>query len=221
MNARRAEPITLRYFQHLAALYTEIFLDWYFHRRAQMLRSLNGFVAKRNAKKLAGEPQDATFSGTGPEEAGLLDGDRQRQDAHHAPQLSAVPALQSASSGLDNILLITPNEGLSDQHLAELAASGIPARRFDLNESGLGLAAKNTVRVIEITKLVEEKRGGGVSVPVEAFEGNNLIFVDEGHKGSGGEAWRKIPRCAGRDRLHLRVQRHLRAGPDRGAQRSS
>jgi len=48
------------------------------------------------------------------------------------------------------------------------------------------------VRVIEITKLVEEKRGGGLSVPVEAFEGNNLIFVDEGHKGSGGEAWRKF-----------------------------
>ena len=49
----------------------------------------------------------------------------------------------------------------------------------------------NAVQIIEITKLVEEKTGGGLSVPVEAFEGNNLIFVDEGHKGSGGEAWRK------------------------------
>ena len=29
-------------------------------------------------------------------------------------------------------------------------------------------------------------------MPVEAFEGNNLIFVDEGHKGSGGEAWREV-----------------------------
>jgi len=38
---------------------------------------------------------------------------------------------------------------------------------------------------------VEEKQGGDVSVPVEAFEGRNLIFVDEGHKGSGGETWRK------------------------------
>ena len=27
-------------------------------------------------------------------------------------------------------------------------------------------------------------------MPVETFEGNNLIFVDEGHKGAGGEAWR-------------------------------
>ncbi len=32
---------------------------------------------------------------------------------------------------------------------------------------------------------------GGVTVPpVEAFEGRNLIFVDEGHKGSGGNVWR-------------------------------
>ena len=27
---------------------------------------------------------------------------------------------------------------------------------------------------------------------VEVFEGSNLIFVDEGHKGSGGEAWREV-----------------------------
>jgi hypothetical protein len=76
--------------------------------------------------------------------------------------------------------------------MAEMSASGIPCRRFDLNESGLMMAGKDAVRVIEITKLVEEKRGGGVSVPVEAFEGKNLIFVDEGHKGSGGEAWRSF-----------------------------
>ena len=37
-----------------------------------------------------------------------------------------------------------------------------------------------------------DKRGEGDSVPVEAFEGDNLIFVDEGHKGSGGEAWRRV-----------------------------
>ena len=32
MNAGRSEPITLRYFQYLAALYTEIYLDWYCNR---------------------------------------------------------------------------------------------------------------------------------------------------------------------------------------------
>jgi hypothetical protein len=165
MNARRPEPITLRYFQHLAVLYTEIFLDWYFRRRSEMLRSLNGFVEKRNAAKPAGELKDEKFfepdlkklafwmaTGSGKT---LIMHINYRQFLHYNP----------ASAGLDNILLITPNEGLSDQHMAEMAASGIPARRFDLNESGLMTTGKDVVRVIEITKLVEEKRGGGVSVP--------------------------------------------------------
>jgi hypothetical protein len=218
MNARRPEPITLRYFQHLAALYTEIFLDWYFHRRGEMLRSLNTFVEERlpaalrpaqasNATKTAGEPKDLS---AGQADAKFSESDLKklafwmatgsgktlimhinyRQFLHY----NDLPACRSSGAGrpLDNILLITPNEGLSEQHLAEMAASDIPCRRFDLNESGLMTTGKDVVRIIEITKLVEEKRGGGVSVPVEAFEGNNLIFVDEGHKGSGGEAWRSF-----------------------------
>jgi len=179
MNARRPEPITLRYFQHVAVLYTEIFLDRYFNRRGEMLRSLNSFVEDRNASKTTGEPKDAKFSesdlkklafwmATGSGKT-LIMHINYRQFLHYNP----------ASAGLDNILLITPNEGLSEQHMAEMSVSGIPCRRFDLNESGLMMAGKDAVRVIEITKLVEEKRGGGVSVPVEAFEGNNLIFVDE------------------------------------------
>jgi len=190
MNAGRPEPITLRYFQHMGALYTEVFLDRYFHRRAEMLRSLNAFVAARNANRLATEPRDEEFSEPDLRKLAfwMATGSGKTLIMH----LNYRQFLHYNDQPLDNILLITPNEGLTDQHLAELASSGIPARRFDLNESGLGLAAKNMVWVIEITKLVEEKRGGGVSVPVEAFEGNNLIFVDEGHKGSGGEAWRKF-----------------------------
>jgi hypothetical protein len=70
---------------------------------------------------------------------------------------------------LDNILLITPNEGLSEQHLRELELSGIPARRFELNQSSF-LRMASEIQVLEITKLVEQKRGGGcVSVPVEAL----------------------------------------------------
>jgi hypothetical protein len=91
---------------------------------------------------------------------------------------------------LDNILLITPNEGLSEQHMREMHLSGIRSERFSSKESGLGLSGGGTVRVIEISKLVEEKKGGGVTVPVEAFEGNNLILVDEGHKGTHGRVWR-------------------------------
>jgi hypothetical protein len=189
MNARRPEPLVLRYFQHLAALYTELFLDGYFNRRAGLLRDLNAFVAARNAVKLTGEPLDTVFTETDLKKRAfwMATGSGKTLILH----LNYRQFLRYNTEPLDNILLITPNEGLTDQHLEELAASSISARRFDLNESGLGLVARDAVRVIEITKLVQEKRGGGVSVPVEAFEGANLIFVDEGHKGSGGEVWRK------------------------------
>lgn len=188
INRCRTEPITLRYFQYLAALYTEIILDRYFNTRTQLLADLNTFVCERNAAKAPSEPPDGEFV-----EADLTKlaywmatGSGKTLILH----LNYHQFLHYNTEPLDNILLVTPNEGLSEQHLTELAASGIPARRFNLNHNGL-LGDKNAVQVIEITKLVEEKRGGGVSVPVEAFEGRNLIFVDEGHKGSGGEVWRR------------------------------
>ncbi|MDE3258789.1 MAG: DEAD/DEAH box helicase family protein [Gemmatimonadota bacterium] len=181
MNARRSNPITLRYFQYLAALYAEVFLDGYFNGRGKMLRSLNAFSAQRNRgeefcesdlKKLA------FWMATGSGKTLIM-------------HLNYRQFLYYNDESLDNILLITPNEGLSDQHLAEMAASAIRCQQFNLNVSGEITDTDDLVQVIEITKLVEQKRGGGISVPVEAFEGNNLVFVDEGHKGSGGEAWRR------------------------------
>ncbi|HOM24056.1 MAG TPA: DEAD/DEAH box helicase family protein [Termitinemataceae bacterium] len=189
INRGRTERITLRYFQYLAALYTEIYLDRLFNDKAQLLADLNAFVAGRNANRLPVEPQDEPFTEDDLTKLAywMATGSGKTLILH----LNYYQFLHYNREPLDNILVITPNEGLSEQHLAELAASGIPARRFDLNTSGLWSSGQDAVQVIEITKLVEEKRGGGVSVPVEAFEGRNLIFVDEGHKGSGGEAWRK------------------------------
>ncbi len=187
IKRHRPEPITLRYFQHLAALYTEIFLDRLFNHKGQLLADLNDFVEQRNARKVIGEPQDEPFTKDDLTKLAfwMATGSGKTLILH----LNYYQYLHYNREALDNILLITPNEGLSEQHLRELELSGIPARRFDLNQSGL-LRTPNEVQVLEITKLVEEKRGGGVSVPVEAFEGRNLIFVDEGHKGAGGQAWR-------------------------------
>lgn len=190
INGRRPEPITLRYFQYLALLYAEVLLDWRFNRPGELLRVLNEFVRDRNARKPVGELPDPEFGEGDLNKLAywMATGSGKTMIMH----VNSRQFLHYNRKALDNILLITPNEGLTEQHMAEMALSGIACERFTLGESGLGLSDRDTVRVIEITKLVEEKRGGGVSVSVEAFEGNNLILVDEGHKGSGGEAWRRF-----------------------------
>ncbi len=92
---------------------------------------------------------------------------------------------------LNRILLLTPNEGLSQQHLREFEAAGIEAELF--NKDGRGLFTGHAVEILEITKLRDEM--GEKTVAIDAFEGNNLVLVDEGHRGaSGGEegAWMRF-----------------------------
>ena len=188
MNAGRVEPITLRYFQYLAALYVEIYLDHRWNRTGAFLDSLNHSVRERN---LGRSPSESVFH-----EFALADLDKLAfwmatgSGKTLLLHLNYRQFLRYNRKPLDNIILITPNEGLSEQHLADMAMSNIPCRRFELD--GRPAIDGRTVQVTEITKLVMEKRGEGQSVPVDAFEGNNLIFVDEGHKGSGGEAWRQV-----------------------------
>ena len=195
INNKRTQPIVLRYFQYLALLYAEIFLDWKFNRPAELLRQLNAFVQRRNEAGAPGDAMDTRFTDADIEKlafwmatgAGktLIMHINYHQYLHYCKDKDL----------LDHIILITPNDGLSEQHLRELTNSDIRCERLRIEGNKFSYK-RNTVQVTEITKLVEEKTGEGESVEVEAFEGKNLIFVDEGHKGSGGEVWRKI-----RDRL--------------------
>ena len=158
INGGRDTPITLRYFQYLAALYTEMYLDWHFNRSGSLVAELNSFVGQHNAN-------------CAPD---------QRWDSFKAEDLSKLAFWMATGGGktlllhlhyrqfmhynrepLDNILLITPDAGLSQQHLEELEASNIPATRFDVNDAGSLMGQPATVRVTEITKLVMEKKGGG------------------------------------------------------------
>ncbi|MCX7689070.1 MAG: DEAD/DEAH box helicase family protein, partial [Fimbriimonadales bacterium] len=192
--SRGRGQLTLRYFQYLAALLTELFLDRLKDNRARLLKELNDFVEARNARRRPDEPHTPAFTETDLNKLAfwMATGSGKTLLLH----LNYLQFLHHAPFQPDNIVLITPNEGLSEQHLQELKASGIPAQRFDPNRSSLFCDSK-AVQVIEITKLVQEKTGGGVSVPVEAFEGRNLIFVDEGHKGAGGRAWRTYREALG------------------------
>ncbi len=140
------------------------------------------------------------------QQAGLLDGDRQRKTLlMHANILQHHFYLHkhNRSREMNRILLLTPNEGLSLQHLREFEAAGITAELFDKNGGSKSaqsmLPFGNTMRtelplveIIEVTRLRDET--GEKTVAVDDFEGNNLVLVDEGHRGtSGGEdgAWLK------------------------------
>ncbi len=189
INHHRPEPVTLRYFQHLAALYAELFLDRWSTDRDTLADELNAF-AGRQEEPVSFAADDlnklAFWMATGSGKT-LLMHLNYRQFLHYAKEPP------------DNVLLITPNAGLTDQHLDEMRKSGISCERFSAEESGLGLTSTETVRVLEITKLTRNKKGGGESVDVESFEGRSLIFVDEGHKGAGDgkdsnldKAWRPL-----------------------------
>ena len=193
---RRGEPITLRYFQYLAALTAEIYLDRWFAGPEKLRDELNAFIRAERSRGRREAEQWADYAtadlsklafwmATGSGKTLLLH--LNYYQFHHYRRLH-----RPTADPLKNILLITPNEGLSRQHLDELKLSNIrDAAPFNLRSDGGYSPGIAPVRTIEITKLVMEKTGEGESVPVEVFEAENLIFVDEGHKGSGGEAWRQ------------------------------
>ena len=190
INSKRTQPIVLRYFQYLALLYTEIFLDWKFSRPAEFLHQLNTFVQIQNARKASGDSRDTDFTKTDIEKLAIwmATGAGKTLIMH----INYHQYLHYCKEALDHVVLITPNEGLSEQHIRGLGESDIRCEHFNV-EGNQNARSHNAIQVIEITKLVEKKTSEGVSVPVEAFEGNNLVFVDEGHKGSGSEnqVWRK------------------------------
>lgn len=207
-KARRAERFrTFKYFQYLALLYTEIFLDRLTADPQALLRELNEFrAAKADFADLPPFELDdlrrlAFFMATGSGKTLLLHVNI-RQVLYYLRGAKHPEALVRRSDGrteFDNILLITPGEGLSDQHLSELEDSGLDAGRFQRDAVG-GLFGPR-VQVIEIHKLAEEASGEGVSVPIAELGSRNLIIVDEGHKGAGSEArtWKNRQDTLSRD----------------------
>jgi hypothetical protein len=179
----RAGPFLYpKYFQYLALLFTEIYLDRYFRDPDGLLAELNAHVEAFNttapeASRI--EPyteQDlnklAFWMATGSGKTLLM----------HVNILQYQHYLQAHNRQheLNRIILLTPNEGLSHQHLEEFQLSGIEAELFSKN--GGGLFTSRTVVILDIHKLRDEM--GEKTVAVDAFEGNNLVLVDEGHRGT-------------------------------------
>ena len=174
-------------FQYLALLFTERYLDLYFTSPEILIEKLNNWKKYTRFSDLPDYTADdlrtlAFQSATGSGKTLLL----------HANILQYRHYLKAHGQlhKLNKILLVTPDEGLSRQHLRELQASKIPAQLFS-DEEGAGIFARGgaLVDIIDLHKLDEKK--GIKRVALESFEENNLVMVDEGHLGTGGKVWRK------------------------------
>ncbi len=198
MNEGRAEPIVWKYFQYLALLFTEIYLDHYFRDPQALVGALNVALFKVDSERLA--------AGGGGKRGPKAFPDYTRDD------LRKISFYQATGSGktlqmhanirqflhyqkkadrrffpdIKQTILVTPNEGLSLQHLAEAMASGFEAEIFSKDSVGNQSRLGHAVDIIEVTKLGD--KSGDKTVATEAFEGNNLVLVDEAHRGSGSES---------------------------------
>ena len=191
INRRREPKITFRYFQYLSLLFTEIYLDNLKNRKIEFLYELNEFLRNYSKKEEIGIIGDFTEHDLKKLAFWMATGSGKTLIMH----INYLQFFHYMLFVPENILLITPNEGLSKQHFEELEKSSIPCRLYGGSLFGSYNGMNNQgVFIIEITKLVEKKKGGGVTLPVDTFEGKNLIFVDEGHKGKKSEEqkWKKI-----------------------------
>ena len=175
------------YFQYLCLLLTELYLDRYFRDCEAMLASLNQSLEIFNQSADRREQLEpfveadlnkiAFWMATGSGKTLLM---------HcHIRQYLYYLGKAGRRQELNRIILLTPNEGLSRQHKQEFELSGIEAEFYD--KDGATLFTGRGVDIIDVHKLRETS--GEKTVAVDTFEGNNLVLVDEGHRGSGGEEW--------------------------------
>ncbi|MCO6435004.1 DEAD/DEAH box helicase family protein [Nitrosomonas nitrosa] len=175
------------YFQYLGLLVTELYLDRYFRDRDGLVVSLNVSVDSYN-RDVAQREQFAYYTTDDLNKLAfwMATGSGKTLLMHcHIRQYLHYLGKAGRRQELNRIILLTPNEGLSRQHKEEFELSGIEAEFYD--RQGGTLFTGRGVDIIDIHKLRETS--GEKTVAVDTFEGNNLVLVDEGHRGSGGEEW--------------------------------
>ena len=185
-NRKEDVVMSMKYFQYLSLLFTEIYLDWYFNHKQKLLDGLNNELAAYNEEQnkvdqfepyIASDLNKLAFwNATGSGKTLLL----------HVNILQYIHYYQNGNSNIhpDKIILLTPDERLSNQHLNELHESGFAkVKLFNKNDRNND---REFIEIIDINKLADDM--GDKTVAVEAFEGRNLVLIDEGHKGTGTAA---------------------------------
>ena len=180
INGRRFDPLVLKYFQYLSLLFVEYYLDEYFNNRQGLIDGLNAYASDFNAQypNDAYEPyvqsdlnKIAVWNATGSGKT-LIMHINYYQYLHYSGEKLPDDA---------TYILLTPKEGLSLQHIEDYANSGIAASIYDKSASRWAQCA-NEISVLENTKLGDKDQDTVVSV--KRFGGRNVVFVDEGHRGS-------------------------------------
>lgn len=179
--------LTLKYFQYISVLFTEIYLDKYFNNKVEFLEELNDFLLKEEMNKYVSlfDEKDlkklAFMSATGSGKTLIM-----HMNILQYMRYFAIAKRKNSRNTLNKIILISPNESMSQQHFEELQLSSIKASIFErtLFNSSNNL---NKVLIIDINKFKEESNTK--TIAVDSFESNNLVLVDEGHRGLKGDVW--------------------------------
>jgi hypothetical protein len=187
---RRKPNLTLKYFQYLALLSNEIFLDNYFNSPTQFLEQINNWILQKSEELGSGITEDDFFGGTSKIAYWMATGSGKTMimNINHWQFLHYNKGPHKID--YENILLITPSDEMTNQHLEELKTSGIPATQFQGDTAGYFTTEdKNTIKVLSIhkLKLPEDKKGEGITIDVSSLGTKNLVYVDEGHKGQTTE----------------------------------
>ncbi len=191
INRRRGEPIAWKYFQWASLLFADIYLFEYFRNREALRQSLNAHVERFNAH-WAGRGYQ---TGIDPyQQADLNKLCLQNATGSGKTLLMHVNVLQfrhyAHAYGLADqygqIILVSPNERLSEQHRRELSASDLANERLQPDGGDLLTGAQNNLSRIAVTEITKLHTDAGVQrMAVGSFGDNNLLLVDEGHRGLG------------------------------------
>lgn len=183
-NEKEGHILNLKYFQYLSLLFTEIYLDHYFNRQLEMIDALDIEIDRYNESQkeldtfqsyIAEDLNKVSFWNATGSGKTLLMHVNILQYLHYFHQKYGV------DKNPDQIILLTPNEGLSHQHFHDFELSGISATIFDKNRSRNSLL-KDEIQIIDINKLSD--RDGDKTVAASSLEGQNLVLIDEGHRGT-------------------------------------
>ena len=183
--------LTLKYYQYIALLFTEIYLDRYFSDRAGLISDLNQFIDDVYTQTLG----MLHFSHVQEKDLNKLafmcatgSGKTLIMHVNILQFLYYFKRAQRLNSHLEinKIIVLAPNEGMSNQHLEELTLSSIPASIFQKDLASY-TQRKTDVVIIDMNKLKEE--GKVKTVSIDSFEQNNLVLVDEAHRGLAGDVW--------------------------------